>query len=1573
MSTTIQFTDADGSRIEHVRDTGGVSYYKVRTHPLKLIKTGETLNVAVADEPGEETATELVAWLRASVARANGIPSSWVVGFDTESGLQGDVCVLQLCLGAHCLIVRARGKNKAPLHRWALRDLLSNEGSRYVFAGAELASDALNLAAVTNYAVRMHGGLDFTPRFARLALREGDTVGLRTIVDDVLTHKDGPAWVKDKTITCSDWATQRLTLQQIKYAALDAWASARIGSHSVGAAPSPRALAGEVFTLRGVSTRIIGLLVRVIDQAAALRAAQVRSHEVTVEGVEYDGDALRPRAFSIRMRDYDRRLRKGFPVTVVLSMRLSADLVKRPWAPHATPHGATAAELVAIPYNGPFRLADGKALDVRGKTAFIELNAGCGMTGADVYSSFANKKSVAVLTTNAQDRERTTELAENWAKEALRGHTVAAARAHGFPNDMLPSWPAPEAGTAPLGLRFALALLGGGERLPTAMLAGPSGMRNSRLRLATRSVAGGMAQPETTPRLVSAAIAELSAELPRQAAAAVGRAASGLNPAQHLALLAAHTQVLTGVRGPPGTGKTRVIAAMGASFAQRGDIGRVLILAPSNAATKRILESLIAAGVKDAALVVSREYFEEWHELAYADGDISECLVTPKTMGGGEGATLASFFTGGGDASRFSGDGRSRGGFSRRSDGRNSPASQLVQQQRSVEARPSRWTRYGPGGTAPPTPRIVIMSHGSFAMATLMSIGRPVEAQVARRQLPLAPPSPAASGGVLMAQSWGELVKRVVDFATLRAAIVDEVSQLWNGYLLHLCATLRLSAVSRLVLVGDEHQLPPSHGEAIGAASVFDSLLAHADVPVVELTTTYRLRGAVCDELSKRIYAGRLCSSRNASTDSQFWRVLSVGLTKLQASPNGRAYTREVAALRRMAPVTASTCTSVAWADVHGKEEVGDGGSMRNAEEATAAARLSVAARLALALATPRPVRGEPAPPAFRVIALTFYKEQQQAIESEIDDAMAHLLRDPALPESVMPRGAVRSAKLVTTTDGFQGQEAELVIVSTVRSRPALSDFMLDYRRCNVALSRASQAMLVIGSYNAISAASHKGSGAQTSASIAVGMSRGSLLTHLALRCATDGVVFQFDTASGDGAHGGGGNVVVAARPASRAGGVRFSLITAEEEDPRPPTHSTAAPLQHPPIPQHRPRSPQPPLPIPPSLPPSPSPAAATEQRQPHAVVAALRAALTMARAAGGNIFLTAAQLGQVLWQRGLHAALVGKLGMAVAALPGVECVQDPVYGQHRYRLVPRSNAAQQQQQQQQQQPASYNAVQQQQHHSLVADVKAQPKQSPAVLAALRAALAVARAADGDGFLTSAELGEILARQGVRAALRGKLGRVVEAMTGVECEMDYDYGQHRFRLAARAHVPPPSERQQPQRQRQEQQPEPSHEDNIIAAALFVLREDVEDGGDGWFTGQALGAPVRRRMEELGQRPYRTGTLFAILRGSDDFEWRDEGTSFAAVRAVPIEPQPPTQDDVLDAARAVLRDETDRMSLSRLGSLVAAELEERRLLHQPRGMLLQALQQAHDVSLYWERGVGDDICLVRLRQRRRRRR
>ena len=74
--------------------------------------------------------------------------------------------------------------------------------------------------------------------------------------------------------------------------------------------------------------------------------------------------------------------------------------------------------------------------------------------------------------------------------------------------------------------------------------------------------------------------------------------------------------------------------------------------------------------------------------------------------------------------------------------------------------------------------------------------------------------------------------------------------------------------------------------------------------------------------------------------------------------------------------------------------------------------------------------------------------------------------RHATLTRSVLAASFASEVR-VSTVDGFQGGEAELVILSFVRSGGTVG-FVKDFRRLNVALTRAQKSLIIIGNLEAL-------------------------------------------------------------------------------------------------------------------------------------------------------------------------------------------------------------------------------------------------------------------------------------------------------------------------------------------------------------------------------------------------------------------------------------------------------------------------------------------------------------------------
>ncbi|KAJ6531913.1 P-loop containing nucleoside triphosphate hydrolase protein [Mycena capillaripes] len=92
-----------------------------------------------------------------------------------------------------------------------------------------------------------------------------------------------------------------------------------------------------------------------------------------------------------------------------------------------------------------------------------------------------------------------------------------------------------------------------------------------------------------------------------------------LNDSQKMAVAAiVSAKPLNVIHGPPGTGKTTVIAAAVTSISASQDTGKTMwLVAQSNVAVKNIAEKLASVDFLDFKLVVSRDFHYDWHEHLY--------------------------------------------------------------------------------------------------------------------------------------------------------------------------------------------------------------------------------------------------------------------------------------------------------------------------------------------------------------------------------------------------------------------------------------------------------------------------------------------------------------------------------------------------------------------------------------------------------------------------------------------------------------------------------------------------------------------------------------------------------------------------------------------------------------------------------------------------------------------------------------------------------------------------------------------------------------------------------------------
>lgn len=212
----------------------------------------------------------------------------------------------------------------------------------------------------------------------------------------------------------------------------------------------------------------------------------------------------------------------------------------------------------------------------------------------------------------------------------------------------------------------------------------------------------------------------------------------------------------------------------------------------------------------------------------------------------------------------------------------------------------------------------------------------------------------------------------------------------------------------QLILVGDHRQLPPTvtsrRAEEDGLdIPLFERLLSNG-LPAHMLTTQYRMHPSIREFPSSRFYENKLEDG---------------------CSPTERP------------PVAGFLWPDwdkpVAFVPVHGAEIEEEAGSSRsNMDEA------AIVVKVVNDLLAP----GDLTPEDIGVISP--YAGQVRLIRSMVDDVIEGLE--------------------VKSVDGYQGREKEIIVLSTVRSNDAGKvGFLSNYRRLNVALTRAKRGLIVIG------------------------------------------------------------------------------------------------------------------------------------------------------------------------------------------------------------------------------------------------------------------------------------------------------------------------------------------------------------------------------------------------------------------------------------------------------------------------------------------------------------------------------
>jgi len=265
---------------------------------------------------------------------------------------------------------------------------------------------------------------------------------------------------------------------------------------------------------------------------------------------------------------------------------------------------------------------------------------------------------------------------------------------------------------------------------------------------------------------------------------------------------------------------------------------------------------------------------------------------------------------------------------------------------------------------------------------------------------------------------------------TFRTCVIDEA-----GQALEPACWIPIAKCSRVVLAGDPFQLPPTIKSLEAARLGLSVTLMERVIPLLPgqvslLQVQYRMNRSIMSFSNQHFYGGALIA-HDAVKD----RRLS-GL-----SPDGELLTvfDPVAFID-----TAGTGFEEQLVKAHPNDRKG-GVSRCNPDEAG----LIREHLLLLAGAIP----GDQMP---SIAVLSPYREQVNQLET--------LLREDHVTAGWMESNGSHALLTVQTIDGFQGQERDVVYISLVRSNnKGEIGFLKDYRRMNVAMTRARKLLVVVG------------------------------------------------------------------------------------------------------------------------------------------------------------------------------------------------------------------------------------------------------------------------------------------------------------------------------------------------------------------------------------------------------------------------------------------------------------------------------------------------------------------------------
>ncbi len=282
---------------------------------------------------------------------------------------------------------------------------------------------------------------------------------------------------------------------------------------------------------------------------------------------------------------------------------------------------------------------------------------------------------------------------------------------------------------------------------------------------------------------------------------------------------------------------------------------------------------------------------------------------------------------------------------------------------------------------------------------------------------------------------------------TFRTVIVDEAAQA-----LEPSVWIALSRAKRIIMAGDPFQLPPTvkspKAERGGLnITMMERLLPHLPEWSALLTVQYRMHAGIMGFSNAHFYDGKLVAAPGVEfrglplVDEPAVRFIDTAGTGFAEAKNPET----------QSSYNADEYLLIATYLHSYKDKFADPGALPIQTELGAYEVLAEAAIESERSETQGPVEDTnigPLPSWPTIALISPYREQVEQMRAEVSE-------DPLLSKLDI---------VIHTIDGFQGQERDWVLLSLVRSNAqAELGFLRDYRRMNVAMTRARLQLVVVG------------------------------------------------------------------------------------------------------------------------------------------------------------------------------------------------------------------------------------------------------------------------------------------------------------------------------------------------------------------------------------------------------------------------------------------------------------------------------------------------------------------------------